>query len=307
MATHPPSALLFLSLLAIILFNHSSQAHTNISTYWGQNGNEGSLTDACDTGNYAFINIAFLYKFGGGQTPELNLAGHCDATTTGACAFLSDQITYCQDSGIKMLLSLGGGSGNYSLSSSDDAAEVAVYLWNNYLGGESDSRPLGDAILDGIDFDMEIQSSYYDVLATLLHNYSTDTQEVYLSAAPQCVYPDANLNESLSTGLFDYVQIQFYNNPSCQYQDGNATNLLNAWNQWTSSVTAGEFFLGLPAAEEAAPSGGYIDPGTLCDDVLPLISTSEKYGGVMLWSRYYDSLTNYSTSIVECSNAFFPM
>lgn len=45
--------------------------------------------------------------------------------------------------------------GSYSLSSPDDATEVANYLWNNFLGGQSSNRPLGSAVLDGIDFDIE--------------------------------------------------------------------------------------------------------------------------------------------------------
>nr|AAB25013.1 class III acidic chitinase, AC {N-terminal} {EC 3.2.1.14} [Cicer arietinum=chickpea, cv. ILC 3279, cell culture, Peptide Partial, 30 aa] [Cicer arietinum] len=28
-----------------------------IAVYWGQNGNEGSLQDACNTNNYQFVNI----------------------------------------------------------------------------------------------------------------------------------------------------------------------------------------------------------------------------------------------------------
>jgi hypothetical protein len=45
----------------------------------GQNGHEGTLAQTCATGNYAFVNIAFLCSFGSGQTtPQLNLAGHCD-------------------------------------------------------------------------------------------------------------------------------------------------------------------------------------------------------------------------------------
>ncbi|KAK6777338.1 hypothetical protein RDI58_024055 [Solanum bulbocastanum] len=35
------------------------------------------------------------------------------------------------------------------------AREVATYLWNNFLGGKSSSRPLGDAVLDGTDLDIE--------------------------------------------------------------------------------------------------------------------------------------------------------
>jgi chitinase len=47
-----------------------------------------------------------------------------------------------------VLLSLGG---SYGLSSTDEANSVANYLWDNFLGGSSSSRPLGDAVLDGIE------------------------------------------------------------------------------------------------------------------------------------------------------------
>ena len=53
------------------------------------------------------------------------------------------------------MLSIEGGAGNYQLSFSEDARQVADYLWNNFLGGQSSSRPLGNAVLDGIDFGIE--------------------------------------------------------------------------------------------------------------------------------------------------------
>lgn len=91
-----------------------------IIVYWGQNGNEGSLADTCATGNYGVVNIAFLNTFGSGQTPSLNLAGHCDPTTNG-CSRLSNDVKACQSKGIKVMLSIGGGGGSYNLSSAEDA------------------------------------------------------------------------------------------------------------------------------------------------------------------------------------------
>ncbi|XP_058096015.1 acidic endochitinase-like [Magnolia sinica] len=286
--------ILSLPLLILALIGGSHAA--GISVYWGQNVNEGTLAAACATGNYAFVNIAFLSSFGNGQTPTLNLAGHCNPASNG-CAGQTNDIRACQNSGIKVLLSLGGGSGGYSLSSSDDARQVGEYLWNNFLSGQSQSRPLGDAVLDGIDFDIEGGSTqHWDELARYLSDKSQQGKKIYLSAAPQCPYPDAYLATALNTGLFDYVWIQFYNNPPCQYA-GSIDNLVNSWNQWTSSVQAGQIFLGLPAASDAAPSGGFIPAATLTGQVLPAIKSSSKYGGVMLWSRYYDTLSGYSSSI----------
>nr|KJB81942.1 hypothetical protein B456_013G168100 [Gossypium raimondii] len=183
-----------------------------IAIYWGQNGNEGTLAETCATGNYDFVNIAFLPTFGNGQTPMINLAGHCDPYTNG-CTGLSSDVKSCQAKGIKVMLSLGGGAGSYYLTSSKDAR-----------------------------------------------------------------------------------QVQFYNNPQCQYTEGDIKNLEDAWKQWTTDVNATLIFLGLPASPEAAGSG-FIPVSDLTSQVLPAIKGSAKYGGVMLWSKYYDNQSEYSSAI----------
>ncbi|KAJ0031670.1 hypothetical protein Pint_13907 [Pistacia integerrima] len=267
-----------------------------IAIYWGQNGNEGTLAETCATVNYDFVNIAFLPTFGNGQIPTLNLAGHCDPSVKG-CTKLSSDIKSCQAEGIKVMLSIGGRAGSYYLTSSEDARQVAIYLWNNFLGGKSSDRPLGDAFLDGIDFDIEGGTNHYwDDLARYLSGYSKNGKKVYLTAAPQCPYPDAWVGGALQTGLFDYVWVQFYNNPPYQYTSGNIRNLEDAWKQWTSDIPATKIFLGLPAAPAAAGSG-FIPTTDLTSTVLPAIKSSEKYGGVMLWSKYYDDQSGYSSSI----------
>ncbi|KAJ4728192.1 acidic endochitinase-like [Melia azedarach] len=88
------------------------------------------------------------------KTPVINLAGHCDPYSNGTngCNNLSPDIKSCQAKGIKVMLSIGGGASSYVLASSEDARQVAIYLWNNFLGGQSSSRPLEDAVLDGIGF-----------------------------------------------------------------------------------------------------------------------------------------------------------
>ncbi|GLT38739.1 hypothetical protein SLA2020_129660 [Shorea laevis] len=256
MAAKPQAITMLLTLsLALIGTSHGG----GIAIYWGQNGNEGTLTQTCATGRYSYVNIAFLIKFGNGQTPELNLAGHC-SPASGGCRAVSNGIRSCQSRGIKVMLSIGGGAGSYSLSSKADAKNVADYLWNNYLGGQSSSRPLGDAVLDGIDFDIELGSTgFYDDLAR------------YLSA---------------------------YSSRGRKYSSGNINKIVRSWNQWTSSINAGKIFLGLPAAPEAAGSG-YIPANVLTSQIIPVIKNSAKYGGVMLWSKYYDDKNGYSASIVK--------
>ncbi|KAG2720468.1 hypothetical protein I3843_02G028600 [Carya illinoinensis] len=293
MALNPTISLAFLSLVILMLAVSTDAG--GIAIYWGQNGNEGTLAQTCATGNYAYVNIAFLPTFGKGQNPVINLAGHCDPNSNG-CTKLSSDIKSCQAKGIKVMLSIGGGAGSYSLTSAKDARQVATYLWNNFLGGGSSNRPLGDAVLDGIDFDIEGGSTqHWDKLAKYLSKYGKQGKKVYLTAAPQCPFPDAWMGGALKTGLFDYVWVQFYNNPPCQYSSGSITNLINAWNQWTS-IPATKIFLGLPAAPNAAGSG-FIPVADLISKVLPAIKSSAKYGGVMLWSKYYDDRTRYSSSI----------
>ncbi|KAG4910591.1 hypothetical protein JHK87_056707 [Glycine soja] len=288
------SSLLLFPLFLIFSLFKSSHAG-GIAVYWGQNGNEGSLEEACNTDNYQYVNIGFLNVFGNNQTPQLNLAGHCNPSTN-ECTGLSNDINVCQSKGIKVFLSLGGAVGSYSLNSASEATDLAAYLWDNFLGGQSNSRPFGEAVLDGIDFDIEDGSGqYYGDLARELDAYSQQ-RKVYLAAAPQCPYPDAHLDSAIATGLFDYVWVQFYNNPQCHYTSGNIDNLVSAWNQWTSSE-AKQVFLGLPASEAAAPSGGYIPPDVLISDVLPAISGSPKYGGVMIWDRFNDGQSGYSDAI----------
>ncbi|KAI4355166.1 hypothetical protein L6164_003964 [Bauhinia variegata] len=220
-----------LSLLIIALALVSCRNAGGIVTYWGQSVKEGTLTETCNSGLYQVVNIAFLSTFGSGRRPQINLSGHCNHAVNN-CKFLSTGIRNCQAKCIKVMLSIGGGkmSNSYSLSSAAD------YIYGNFLGGKSRSRPLGDAVLDGVDFDIEGGG-----------------------------------------GLFDYVWIQFYNNRACEYDNG-------------------KFYVGLPASSGAA-SSGYVSTTTLIKEVLPFVKGSSKYGGLMLWDRYADKQSGYSTTI----------
>ncbi|GLJ20995.1 hypothetical protein SUGI_0383760 [Cryptomeria japonica] len=259
------------SIAFVVALVWSGASAGSISVYWGQNGNEATLADTCSSGNFGFVMLSFLTTFGNGQTPVL--AGHCDPSS-GGCQSLSADISSCQSSGVKVFLSLGGRHRK---------------LFNR----------LRAAVLDGIDFDIEATTDHWDDLAKAASALSTSSKKVYLSAAPQCPYPDTHLGTALQTGLFDYVWIQFYNNGQCEYASGDATTLVSYWNQWITSVTTVQtegFFLGLPASSAAAGSG-FIPAATFISDVLPQIKTSSKYGGIMLWSKYDDEQTGYSSAI----------
>ena len=121
----------------------------DIGVYCGQYSDEGSLLEKCATDKYSYLNIALLDTFDNGQTPEMNLRGHCDAFQYG-CTSVSSDIKVYQDLGIKVMLSVRRVKTFSPSHTTINAADFSDYLWNNFLGGNSSSRPLGDAILDDI-------------------------------------------------------------------------------------------------------------------------------------------------------------
>ncbi|XP_027359005.1 basic endochitinase-like [Abrus precatorius] len=288
--SYPFCPFLWISLTLFLKSNAGS-----LVVYWGQNSREGKLTETCNTGLFHIVNIAFLSTFGNGQQPQINLAGHCSPESNG-CQRVGIGIKKCQRRGIKVMLSIGGDSNTYSLSSPDDARHVADYIWNNFLGGNSHSRPFGDAILDGVDFDIEGGELHYAALAQKLHDhYAGSNKKFYLTAAPQCPFQNNMLHGALTTGLFDHVWIQFYNNHDCEFTSNDPNGFKNSWHQWTTSIKASKFFVGLPASHGAATSG-YVPSQALINQLLPIVR-SPKYGGVMLWDRYHDLLSKYSGKI----------
>ena len=155
----------------------------------------------------------------------------------------------------------------------------------------------GDAVLDGIDFDIEKGSTqYYGVLAKTLNALGTSYgRKVHLSAAPQCPYPDTRLDRALHTNIFDYVWIQFYNN-RCEFNAQNPEDFKKAWTKWTSNISATKFFDGLPASNTAATSG-FVHSRTLVSHVVPFVKSTRNFGGVMLWDRFHDIQSGYSRRI----------
>ncbi|KAK6117675.1 hypothetical protein DH2020_048592 [Rehmannia glutinosa] len=255
MAAYSQIALPILILIFFTLCTFSqSQKPCGISVYWGQDGREGTLREACLSGSYKYINIAFLTTFG---------------------------------------------SGNYTLSSPEDARQVANYLWNTFLGGTNRGyvRPLGPTPLSGVDFDIEVPGTflYWDDLARALSSYNTPQRKVYLSVAPECSPINPAMNAAIRTGLFDYVLVQFYNNPGYDYTSG-VSMVLAVWRWWNSRIDipmSSQIFLGLPASPSAG--GGYIPSVVVVNEILPVIRSYPNYGGVMLWNKYWDQ--GYSSAI----------
>ncbi|KAJ1816787.1 Chitinase 2, partial [Coemansia sp. RSA 2598] len=149
----------------------------------------------------------------------LNFANACEDYFEGTgilhCPKIAQDIKYCQSQGKAVVLSMGGASGAYGFSSNKEGADFADVVWNMFFKGESDKRPFDDAVLDGIDLDIEggAPTGYSAFIKRLRAHYATDPdRKYYIAAAPQCPFPDAYLGSTLNNAWFDMVFVQFYNN-----------------------------------------------------------------------------------------------
>ena len=129
---------------------------------------------------------------------------------------------------------------------------------------------------------------------------SLGTASYLITAAPQCVFPDAFMGPQ-TPGLpltdaalqFDYMWPQFYNNPICQYNETDMgvgfQQSFQTWSTWAATAApALEVLVGLPASASAAGSG-YM-PEAAEEDQLKMIrkGNATNFDGVMLWSAAWE-------------------
>lgn len=276
--------------------------------YWGADGQNKNLSDYCTpSAGIDILVLSFLNNWGiSGDIPSGIFGGTCivnpDGSFASPCSDLASQIKTCQSAGVKIIISLGGATGNYSLLSQAQAETTGQYLWDAYgkSGNTTVQRPFGEVVVDGWDFDLE-QSKSYDtkgsqwyqyLVSTLRSNFAKDTSKrYYISGAPQCPSPDVSVGDAIQNSVFDYIFIQFYNNnPRCSL--GVGSNAPINWDEWTNLVSSSKsssakIFVGAPAGRlgaNSAESGAvyYASPSQLAPIVNRLKSDSY-FGGVMLW------------------------
>ncbi|KAJ6264223.1 hypothetical protein Dda_0366 [Drechslerella dactyloides] len=314
-----PSAHFKISFLATglvaLLSSWSARAQSEVVTYYGQGSGQQTLREYCDANPaITIIPIGFVTKFrnnGMGGIIETNFGNQCmdprpsqapadppNSNFFPTCPSLEADIIHCQGQGKKILLSIGGGAGPYYLSSDAEATTAASDIWRTF--GPNDPswplrRPFGAAVVDGFDLDLEMDQAsapHYAKLASELRAlFEADGSKTYcLSAAPQCIYPDANLHPALLAVKFEYIFVQFYNNPSCRptnaihsdqaVRDAQALNF-QQWNSLAASNAAGntKWYLGL-IASDTHPD--YTSPTDL-RQILTGIQSLSNFGGVMIW------------------------
>ncbi|KAG0678280.1 Endochitinase 1 [Kluyveromyces marxianus] len=260
----------------------------NVAVYWGQAsaGSQESLGTYCQSDNVDIVLLSFLYSFP--DNLAVNFASACTDTFEDGllhCSSIAADIKTCQDKGKKVLLSMGGAIGSYGFTDDKQAEDFATTLWNTFGEGSADGveRPFDSAVVDGFDFDIENNNPKgYAALATKLRTlFSKGTKDYYISAAPQCFYPDASVGDALANADIDFAFIQFYNN-YC-----NVDKQFN-WDTWTDFAQNTspnkdiKLYLGLPGSATGAGSG-YISDLGLVESTVKKISESPNFGGIMLW------------------------
>jgi chitinase len=117
---------------------------------------------------------------------------------------------------------------------------------------------------------------------TLRSLFSSDpSKEYYLSAAPQCPYPDASDPMALMA-LADFVWVQFYNN----YCSIGTSYFDSSLQQWSSALAAqnSSTQLLVGVLGWSAGGSGYVDPSTLTSYIQGAKALNlPNFGGVMMW------------------------
>lgn len=276
-----------------------------VAVYWGQNSVSASenndLSTYCSNAGIDIVILAFLDEYGTtGTIPAGTIGEVCTISTTGEatdCDDLATQIATCQANDVKVILSLGGAVGAYSLQSEEQAEEIGQYLWDAYGNTSANSsvtRPFGSTFVNGFDLDIEASSGneYYQyMMSTLRTNFETDSDNTYyITGAPQCVIPEPNMGEIITAAQFDYLWVQFYNNAGCS--NPNPINY-DDWVTYISGTPSADakLFVGVPASTLASngySTGAeyYFTPSELATTVAEY-DTSSNWGGIMMWDAAF--------------------
>ncbi|RDW87300.1 glycoside hydrolase family 18 protein [Coleophoma crateriformis] len=300
-----------LATIPAALAGFSTSSSSNVAVYYGQNSyGAGSgplaqqrLSAYCSNTNFNIIPLAFLLSI---TQPTINFANagnNCTAiadSTLLSCPQLAADISTCQNVyGKTILLSVGGATyteGGFSSAAAATAAANNIWaIFGPVKSGSTVARPFGTSVIDGFDFDFESTVSnmvpFAKQLRSLMDAVTTaGGKRYYLTAAPQCPYPDAADKDMLAGAVyFDAIWVQFYNNYCGLQSYTPGTTVQNnfnfaTWQNWAKTVSLNpnvKVFLGVPASSTAAGSG-YLSAAALAP-IIKYCKTFSSFGGVMMW------------------------
>ena len=289
--------------------------------YWGQDSLstrpsssssaskfEKPLDAYCNDDTFDIIMVSFLDVLYHGKPalPGIELSRHCYRTPFKGyprllqCPEVASSIKKCQSRGKTIMLSMGGAGGKGEFKNEKAGREYADIIWKMFLGGQDKSipRPFGDAVMDGVDLDIEHgpPTGYGSFVLRLRELYDTDPKKTYyISAAPECMFPNEfigptgkvkNAVYALKVGWFDFLFVQFYNNYCGLQSFGKKDFNFGTWNNWARNVST-QIFLGVPGDRYAAGTG--YQPATKVKTILKSLikdfgpQNGGWFGGYMTW------------------------
>lgn len=287
-----------LLLVRSLVYAFDNSANDNVAVYWGQDssGSQGSLASYCQSSDADIFLLSFADGF---PNLDLNFANACSDSFDDSgllhCSSIAADMVTCQSLGKKVLLSLGGASGSYGFNDNSQAEEFAQTLWDTFGEGSGVSeRPFDSAVVDGFDFDIENNNNvgYAALVNKLRELFKAGSKQYYISAAPQCPYPDASVGDLLANADVDFAFIQFYNN-YCSVEGGSFN--WDTWVNYAENISPNsniKLYLGLPGSAWSAGSG-YISDVDVLASTIEQISSSANFGGVSFW----DASTVFSNTI----------
>ena len=155
----------------------------------------------CQDSNVDIVILAFLTEIAGpGGYPTVNFGAACGGSSSAqtakgatgllSCPTMAADITTCQGSGKKVMLSIGGASSDSAFTSVAQAQSFAAKVWNLFgsgTGEDSDLRPFGSTILDGIDIGKShlVQMANTEYLLTIyIQTTKTTAQPTGATSSP---------------------------------------------------------------------------------------------------------------------------
>ncbi|KAJ2394375.1 Chitinase 2, partial [Coemansia sp. RSA 2559] len=167
--------------------------------------------------------------------------------------------------------------------------------------GKAAQRPFDNAVLDGIDLDIEGggATGYAAFINQMRTHYASDaSKSYYITGAPQCPFPDAYLGSTLSSAWFDMVYVQFYNN-YCGLNAYPTWFNYRDWDNWARTTSVNKdvkIFIGAPGSPTAAGSG-YVDGSTLSTIYNAVRANYTSLGGIMTWDVSQARTSGLATGI----------
>ncbi|KAJ5931008.1 hypothetical protein N7466_006501 [Penicillium verhagenii] len=232
----------------------------------------------------------------------------CSTENRVGCDAIARNITYCKSRNVKVLMSMGGATvhdcggsgctGKYRFDTIEEANKTADEMYNMFFAGTINNsywRPFGDVQMDGVDLDIEEKPQggqtyqwYYDGFVTRLRELQ-GMQQLIVSAAPECHHGcpgNCNaLEQTVNLTAFDYLFVQFYNDPSCSLKTAGFSSSLNYWLNLQGPNAESIIVLGVPG-DNRTNDGGimyFVPPAEVVSIYKDKHNQNQRVDGIGIW------------------------